>query len=255
MRASHFGPHGGLISSSQQGMGQHGGVWYNPLTWHSDIYNYVTRDYTPEEKVEATRNAEVALADRKATIDRGGRLASWKKYTYDAAYQFIVAKTLQLFVGTVMGVVLARNPDLMSKWVADVLVHAPDVIFHGMMRNNPINQMLLAYSYAWLPRQGISSVASNITTNVTSNISAIAANLTGQGGAGASRKRRRENSQDGSGIREMIAKRIFDLPPNDTRFQERYNNPNNPNNPNPNPNRCACLCLSVPACMTCVLVF
>jgi hypothetical protein len=133
----------------------------------------------------------VDLADRKATIDRGGRLASWKKYTYDAAYQFIVAKTLQLFVGTVMGVVLAKNPDLMSKWVADVLVHAPDVIFYGMMRNNPINQMLLAYSYAWLPRQGISSVASNITASVTSNISAIAANLTGQGGAGRSLKRQR----------------------------------------------------------------
>ena len=97
-----------------------------------------------------------------------------------------------------MGTLVAQNPDLMSTWVADVLVHAPDVIFYGMMRNNPINQMLLAYSYAWMP-QNMAAVAAVRENVATSHLASAAANLTSKVlaqnqfgfGAGRSLKRQR----------------------------------------------------------------
>jgi hypothetical protein len=53
------------------------------------------------------------------------------------------------------------------------------VIIHGMMRNNPINQMLLAYSEIWLSQNMAAATAasSSFGASLTDN-STIAANLT-----------------------------------------------------------------------------
>ena len=166
--------------------GQNGGAWYNPLTWHSDIYNYMTRDYTPAEKKarleKMASDAEQSASDQALSARRlaaGGRMALYKQQVTSTVMSFLKAKTLSVFATMAIGALLKNNPDLMEKWLADLIQYAPELIYQAMMWNNPINRLLLAYSQIWLPAQNLSSAA------------LLTSNLMGQGGSGMSRKRQR----------------------------------------------------------------